>query len=130
MGQAASSNDVASENPIYQGRSDLSFDLRERQGLTTNQVEILYNQWGYNELPVIEISLWWLFLMQFTGTMQYMLELAIVVAAAVQAWGVAGISLAMVFEMYFLAQILFRCSFFVARVCSLLAMVYWDFQKS
>ena len=95
MGQAASSNVTANENPIHQGPLDLS-DPKEREGLTTDEVEILYKRWGYNELPVIEISLWWVFFLQFTGTMQYILELAIVIAAAVQEWGVAGICLAMV----------------------------------
>ena len=96
MGQAASLNDNVYENPIHRGALDLSFDPKEREGLTTEEVEILYKRWGFNELPFIETSLWWVFFLQFTGTMQYMLELAIIIAAAVQEWGVAGICLAMV----------------------------------
>ena len=38
-------------------------------GLTTAQVEKLYEKWGYNELPTVEVPLWYVFLMQFTGTM-------------------------------------------------------------
>jgi magnesium-transporting ATPase (P-type) len=55
-------------------------------GLTTAQVEKLYEKWGYNELPTIEVPLWYVFLMQFTGTMPYMLELACVLSLAVQDW--------------------------------------------
>ena len=36
----------------------------ERVGLTTAQAEALYDEWGYNELPHIEISLWWVFFVQ------------------------------------------------------------------
>ena len=55
-------------------------------GLTTAQVEKLYEKWGYNELPTIEVPLWYVFLMQFTGTMPYMLELACILSLAVQDW--------------------------------------------
>jgi H+-transporting ATPase len=71
-------------------------DPKERQGLTNEQAEVLYQQWGYNELPAIEIPLWWVFLEQFMGTMPYMLELAIIIAAAVSDWLDFGIIFAMV----------------------------------
>lgn len=61
------------------GRLDLSFDPKEREGLTTEQVEELYTQWGYNELPVVQINLYWLFFVQFTGTMPYILELCCII---------------------------------------------------
>ena len=75
---------------------DYTVDPKEREGLTTEQCEELYKQWGYNELPVIEIPLWWVFLEQYMGTMPYMLELAIIIAGAVQDWIDFGIILAMV----------------------------------
>lgn len=68
----------------------------ERKGLTTEQVEALYEKWGFNELPVIHIPLWKVFLQQFMGTMPYMLELAIIISAAVQDFADLGIILAMV----------------------------------
>lgn len=52
-------------------------------GLSSDQVEELYEKWGYNELPEVKVSLWWLLFVQFTGTMPYMLELACIVAVAV-----------------------------------------------
>ena len=69
-------------------------DLRAREsaqkdnigGLTTSQVEELYEKWGYNELPTVEVPLWYVFLMQFTGTMPYMLELACILSLAVSDW--------------------------------------------
>ena len=43
-----------------------------------------YEEWGFNELPHVEISLWWIFFIQFTGLMPYMLELAAIIAIAVE----------------------------------------------
>jgi H+-transporting ATPase len=60
------------------------FDAEERIGLTTEQADLALAEWGYNELPEVHVSLWWLFYLQFTGTMPYMLELAAVIAIAVQ----------------------------------------------
>ena len=71
-------------------------NVDERKGLTTDEVEKLYEQWGFNELPVIEIPLWKVFIQQFMGTMPYMLELAIIISAAVQDWPDFGIIIAMV----------------------------------
>lgn len=56
------------------------------EGLTTLQVEELYEKWGYNELPSVVVPLWYIFLMQFTGTMPYMLELACILSLAVSDW--------------------------------------------
>lgn len=77
---------------------DMSVNPQEREGLTTEQAEEAYKKWGFNELPVIEIPLWWVFLEQYMGTMPYMLELAIIIAGAVQDWIDFGIIFAMVSE--------------------------------
>lgn len=74
---------------------DYTVDPKEREGLTTEQAEEAYKQWGFNELPVIEIPLWWVFLEQYMGTMPYMLELAIIIAGAVEDWIDFGIIIAM-----------------------------------
>ena len=75
---------------------DGDFDPSDKSGLTSEQVETLYSKYGYNELPVIEIPLWFVFIQQFTGTMPYMLELAVIISAAVQDWTDFGIILGMV----------------------------------
>jgi magnesium-transporting ATPase (P-type) len=56
----------------------------ERSGLTTAEAEELYESVGFNELPYVEVSLLWIFFTQFTGLMPYMLELACILALAVQ----------------------------------------------
>ena len=123
---------MAGENPMLP-QMDLTFDPRERKGLTTDEVEILYNQWGYNELPVVGIPLWWVFLQQFTGTMQYMLELAIVIAAVVQAWGVFGISNSRhgLYSKYIYSPKYYLVVYFsLPHVFSSFAMVCWPLLKS
>jgi H+-transporting ATPase len=60
--------------------------VNERAGLTTEQAEKLYETVGFNELPHVEVSLWWILFVQFTGLMPYMLELACILALAVQDW--------------------------------------------
>ena len=72
-----------------------TFTAEERAGLTSEQAAALIEQWGYNELPRIEIPLWWVFVRQFTGTMPYMLELACILAAVVHDWLDFGIILLM-----------------------------------
>ena len=62
---------------------DLSFDPLERIGLTNSQAEELYKKWGYNELPEVTISVFYVLFLQFTGTMPYMLELAAIISIAV-----------------------------------------------
>eukprot|EP01040_Poterioochromonas_malhamensis_P003527 gene3527-3768_t len=59
---------------------------RERRGLTTAEAEKLYETVGFNELPHVEVSLVLMFLSQFTGVMPYMLEIACILALAVQSW--------------------------------------------
>jgi H+-transporting ATPase len=92
------------ENPLHKNEKvDLSFDPDERAGLTTDQVEELYKKWGFNELPEIVVSLWYLFFIQFTGTMPYMLELACVISIAVQDYPDFGIILGMLLANGFLS---------------------------
>ena len=79
--QSLISNDhLATPHGDKNGGTNTSNDIT---GLTSSQVEALYEQWGYNELPSIVIPLWYIFLTQFTGTMPYMLELACVLSIAV-----------------------------------------------
>jgi magnesium-transporting ATPase (P-type) len=80
---------------LSQKKVDLSFDPKERQGLTTAQAEELYISYGYNELPEITISLVYVFFLQFTGTMPYMMEFAAIIAIAVQDYADFGIIIGM-----------------------------------
>ena len=52
-------------------------------GLTSVEAEEYISKYGYNELPTVEISLWWVLLRQFMGTMPYMLELACLISLIV-----------------------------------------------
>ena len=70
------------ENPSKAAASGSSKKL----GLTTAQAEKLYEEVGFNELPHIEVSLWWMFFSQFTGVMPYTLEIACILALAVQSY--------------------------------------------
>jgi len=63
----------------------------ERNGLTEEQAEALLKVWGYNELPVVEVSLLYVFFLQFTGVMPYMLEIAALISAICQDWADMGI---------------------------------------
>lgn len=60
-------------------------------GMTTEAAEKYQAEKGYNEIPAPEISKFWLFVAGFRGTMPYMLEIAIIVAAVVQDWVDVGI---------------------------------------
>ena len=51
---------------------DLTFDAEERKGLTHERVLEIRKTSGYNELPQVHVSLLWLFVSQFMGTMPYM----------------------------------------------------------
>lgn len=87
------------ENPMHGGKThekvNLAFNPEERLGLTTDRAEELLKEFGYNELPVPEISLLWMFFLQFTGTMPYMLEVAAIIAAATQDYASFAIIVAM-----------------------------------
>lgn len=92
-------------SPLHQtskGAAPTHFDESERIGLTTDQAEELYKQWGYNELPEVTVSLYYILFIQFTGTMPYMLELACIIALAVQDYPDFGIILAMLLANGFL----------------------------
>lgn len=86
-------------SPMHSARDNENlpdaFDESERIGLTTAQAEERYKTYGYNELPEITVSLWWVLFIQFTGTMPYMLELACIIALAVGDYPDFGIILAM-----------------------------------
>jgi magnesium-transporting ATPase (P-type) len=69
--------------------------LEERLGLTSEQAAQLTEKWGYNELPQVIVPLWYIFFIQFTGTMPYMLELACILALIVEDW----IDFAIIFTM-------------------------------
>jgi len=58
--------------------------LEERLGLTTEQAEAATEKYGFNELPQVVVPLWYIFFIQFTGTMPYMLELACVLSLVVE----------------------------------------------
>ncbi len=58
----------------------------KKLGLTTADAEKLYAEVGFNELPHIDVSLYWLFFAQFTGVMPYMLEIACILALAVESF--------------------------------------------
>lgn len=77
-----------SESPMHKKKNpvDLSFNPEERQGLTTEQAQKALEEFGYNELPVVTVSLWWLFFLQFTGIMPYILEVVAIIAFAVGDW--------------------------------------------
>jgi magnesium-transporting ATPase (P-type) len=96
---------MAAPSPMHSNKGGLDpthFDESERIGLTTEQAEERYLQYGYNELPEVTVSLYWLFFVQFTGTMPYMLELACIIAIAVQDYTDFGIILAMLMANGFL----------------------------
>jgi len=80
----------------------MTMNAEERAGLTTEQAEELYKQWGFNELPEVTVSLWYLLFVQFTGTMPYMLELACIIALAVGDYPDFGIILGMLLANGFL----------------------------
>ena len=72
-------------NPMHITEEDAA-EAAVKRGLTEAEAEELRKEWGWNELPVVEVSLFYLMLMQFTGTMPYMLEVAAVIAAVCQDW--------------------------------------------
>ena len=55
----------------------------KRGGITSEEAQKLIEIHGFNELEVQTVSLYWLFFLQFTGLMPYMLEIAMILAIAV-----------------------------------------------
>jgi H+-transporting ATPase len=80
-------------NPLHESSSE--FPPFKRTGLTTEDVVEIRKDSGFNELPVIEVSLIKMFLLQFTGVMPYMLEICVVVTIATEDWLDMGILLSM-----------------------------------
>jgi H+-transporting ATPase len=90
-------------SPLHaHSKLDLAFDAEERIGLTSAQADEALKKWGFNELPEIKVSLWYVLFLQFTGTMPYMLELACIIAVAVGDYPDFGIILAMLLANGFL----------------------------
>jgi len=55
-------------------------------GLTSSQAAALLKQWGPNEIPEKQTSTFEMVLKQFTGPMPFMIEVAAVLAGAVEDW--------------------------------------------
>ena len=72
-------------------------DEKTRIGLTDEQAEELRLKWGWNALEEVKISKVWLFIIQFTGTMPYMLWIAAIISGASEDWLDMGILLTMLF---------------------------------
>ncbi len=97
-------------------------------GLTTQEAQQLYETVGFNELPHVEISLYWMFFAQFTGVMPYMLEIACVLALTVQSFVDFGIIAAILLSNAILgfseelkakaSLVRSRCLFFLATSCN------------
>ena len=81
-GGSTSASLISHEAPA--GVAQTADPLKERQGLTSAEVAVLVEQWGYNELEVLNIPLWKVLCYQFMGTMPYMLELSCILALIVQ----------------------------------------------
>ena len=65
------------------------------QGLSSEQAAELKDIWGANEIPVPTKSKIVLFVEQFQGTMPYILEVCIIISAAVQDWSDFAVLLGM-----------------------------------
>jgi len=60
--------------------------LRVVHGLSTDEANKNLELYGKNEIPTIHVSILHLFLMQFVGTMPYILEICLILAAAALDW--------------------------------------------
>jgi len=63
----------------------------QAEGMTSAAAEAYQAEHGYNEIIAPEVSKFWILVGMFRGTMPYMLELALVIAAAVGDWPDVGI---------------------------------------
>jgi H+-transporting ATPase len=70
-------------------------DAKTRLGLTDDEAEDLRTKWGWNALEEVKVSKLWLFFVQFTGTMPYMLWVAALISAATEDWADMAILLTM-----------------------------------
>lgn len=80
MTQSSEAETRAGEAPTTAGEGV------SKVGLTTAEAEKLYEEVGFNELPHVEVSLVWMLLGQFMGVMPYMLEIACILALAVESY--------------------------------------------
>ena len=92
---APNSSNPLHENLLNNKDGDKGEPVFNRAGLTSEQAEDLIKSVGYNELPVVEISLLYVLLRQFMGTMPYMLEFASLISIIVQDYIDFGIILTM-----------------------------------
>lgn len=63
-----------------------AIDAEKSEGMTTTQAEAYQDEHGFNELPTVEVSKWWVFASQFMGTMPYMLWMSLLVTLVVADW--------------------------------------------
>eukprot|EP00435_Cladocopium_sp_Y103_P054673 s391_g17.t2 len=68
----------------------------ERDGLTSAEAKKRMEEYGPNEIPVIETPIWKMILSQFVGTMPVMLEVSCIISAAAGDWPDFFVILAMV----------------------------------
>eukprot|EP00438_Fugacium_kawagutii_P003143 Skav207118 [mRNA] locus=scaffold156:242495:247259:- [translate_table: standard] len=68
----------------------------ERDGLTSEEAKKRMEEYGPNEIPVVETPIWKMILSQFVGTMPVMLEVSCVISAAAGDWPDFFVILAMV----------------------------------
>ena len=90
-GEEEESKDLEAQNESKDQENNNEDDIQHtsvgdhgRQGLSSEEAEKLYQEVGFNELEHIEISPIKLFFLQFTGLMPYILEIACVLALAVE----------------------------------------------
>jgi magnesium-transporting ATPase (P-type) len=84
-------------NKDENGDSKTSIGDHGRQGLTSAEAKVLYDEVGLNELSHVEISSFKLFALQFVGLMPYILEVSCIIAIAVQSYEDFAIILAILF---------------------------------
>mmetsp|Transcript_2316 Transcript_2316/g.6143 ORF Transcript_2316/g.6143 Transcript_2316/m.6143 type:complete len:961 (-) Transcript_2316:115-2997(-) len=74
------------EKPAQAVTLDEFVPTNVEKGLTAAEVEASREKWGTNEIPVSETPLYVIFLRQFVGFLPFLIELAAIVALAVQDW--------------------------------------------
>ena len=85
----------SAEPPVAPLRPPQNHQHSTIRGLTEAEATALLYKWGPNDIPVAEKSSVALFLEQFIGTMPFILELCVVISAAVQDWPDFAVILAM-----------------------------------
>lgn len=93
----ANTEENAEETQKEEGAVDEELGLSEKKdeefvatdlqvGLTAKQVEKSREQWGINEIPVPSTPLYVLFLRQFTGFLQILIEIAAIITLVLKDW--------------------------------------------